>query len=53
MPLPASGGVILPQLMKTVENRKLGKMGFLSPEAVQLMVEAERRSYADRSEFLG
>jgi len=53
MPLPASGGVILPQLMKTVEDRKLGKMGFLSPEAVQLMVEAERRSYADRSEFLG
>ena len=53
MPLPASGGIILLQLMKSIEKRNLGNKGFQSPEAVQLMVEAERRSYADRSEFLG
>jgi gamma-glutamyltranspeptidase/glutathione hydrolase len=28
-------------------------MGFHSPEAVQLMVEVERRAYADRAEFMG
>jgi gamma-glutamyltranspeptidase / glutathione hydrolase len=53
MPLPSSGGIILPQMMKMNENRNLGKKGFHSPEAVQLMVEVERRSYADRFEFLG
>ncbi len=53
MPLPSSGGIILPQLMKTIEKRNLAAKGFHSPEAVQLMIEAERRSYADRSEFLG
>jgi gamma-glutamyltranspeptidase / glutathione hydrolase len=53
MPLPSSGGIILPQMMKMIENRSLGAKGFHSPEAVQLMVEVERRSYADRSEFLG
>ncbi len=53
MPLPSSGGIILPQLMKMVEHRDLARKGFHSPEAVQLMVEAERRAYADRSEFLG
>jgi len=53
MPLPSSGGVILQQLMKTIEKRNLAAKGFHSPEAVQLMIEAERRSYADRSEFLG
>ncbi len=53
MPLPSSGGIILPQLMKSIESRNLRAKGFQSPEAVQLMVEAERRSYADRAEFLG
>jgi gamma-glutamyltranspeptidase/glutathione hydrolase len=53
MSLPSSGGVLLPQLMKMIEHRDLASKGFHSPETVQLMVEAERRSYADRSEFLG
>jgi gamma-glutamyltranspeptidase/glutathione hydrolase len=53
MPLPSSGAVLLPQMMNMVRNRDLGKKGHNSPEAVQLMVEAERRAYADRAEFLG
>ena len=53
MPLPSSGGVLLPQMMNMVRSRELGKMGHNSPEAVQLMVEAERRAYADRAQFLG
>lgn len=53
MSLPSSGGIILPQLMGMVGPRDLGKKGFNSPEAVQLMIEAERRAFADRAEYLG
>jgi gamma-glutamyltranspeptidase/glutathione hydrolase len=53
MPPPSSGGVLLPQLMKMVQNYPLAKWGLHSPEAVQLMIEAERRAYADRAEYLG
>ena len=53
MPLPSSGGIILQQCLKIIENREIGKMGFLSAPAVQLMTEAERRAYADRAEFMG
>ncbi|RFS26273.1 gamma-glutamyltransferase [Chitinophaga silvatica] len=53
MPLPSSGGICLQQLMGMVENYPIAKWGFHSPEAVQLMIEAERRAYADRASFLG
>jgi gamma-glutamyltranspeptidase/glutathione hydrolase len=53
MPMPSSGGTILHQMMKMVEDRPLASYGFLSPAAVQLMTEVERRAYADRAEFLG
>jgi len=53
MPLPSSGGIILNQVLKMVENRNIDKMNFHSPAAVQLMVEAERRAYADRAEYMG
>jgi gamma-glutamyltranspeptidase/glutathione hydrolase len=53
MPLPSSGGVLLPQMINMVRNRELGKKGHNSPDAIQLMVEAERRAYADRAQFLG
>ena len=53
MPLPSSGGVLLPQMMKMVEERSLGAMGLHSVAAVQLMTEVERRAYADRAKYLG
>ena len=53
MPLPSSGGIILQQMMKMIEKRNIGQYKFESAEAVQLMVEAERRAFADRAEFLG
>jgi len=53
MPPPSSGGIIVWQLMKMMENRPLSTYGFQSVKSVQLMVEAERRSYADRAEFMG
>ncbi|MBO9683372.1 MAG: gamma-glutamyltransferase, partial [Flavisolibacter sp.] len=53
MPMPSSGGILLHQMMKMIENRPLTYYGFLSPQTVQLMVEAERRAYADRAEHMG
>ncbi len=52
MPMPSSGGILLNQMMKMVEKRNLGDMGFHSPQAVQLMIEVERRAYADRAQYM-
>ena len=53
MPMPSSGGLLLHQMMKMIEDRPIASYGFHSPQAVQLMVEAERRAYADRAQFMG
>jgi gamma-glutamyltranspeptidase/glutathione hydrolase len=53
MPLPSSGGILLPQMMKMIEDKPLKSYGFQSWQAVQLMTEVERRAYADRAKFLG
>lgn len=50
---PSSGGIILCQLMKAMENRPVAAYGFQTVKSVQLMVEAERRAFADRSVYLG
>src|ERR1019366_2306537 len=53
MPLPSSGGIIIEQCLKMSSYKKLSTMKFETPESVQLMAEAERRSFADRAKFLG
>lgn len=53
MPMPSSGGVLLHQMLKMVEDKPLATYGYNSEMAVQLMVEAERRAYADRAEYMG
>lgn len=53
MPLPSSGGVLLPQMMRMIENRPLKEYGFHSVQAVHLMTEVERLAYADRAQYLG
>jgi len=53
MPMPSSGGLLLHQMMKMIEDRPLPSYGFQSQKAVQLMVEVERRAYADRAEYMG
>ena len=50
---PSSGGICLAQIMKMIAPYDLAKMGHNSPDAIQVIVEAERRAYADRSFFLG
>lgn len=53
MPLPSAGGVSLQQLLRMTERYPIGQWGFQSAQAVQLMIEEERRAYADRATYLG
>ena len=53
MPLPSSGGILLAQMLKMSSFENLEKFPQNSTEAVQIMVEAERRAFADRAEFMG
>lgn len=50
---PSSGGLCLAQIMKMMEPFDLKSYGHNSLKSIQVMVEAERRAYADRSYFLG
>lgn len=53
MPPPSSGGIALLQLLHSVEKYPLHGWGHNQDSTLQLMVEAERRVYADRSKYLG
>ncbi|TVZ25242.1 gamma-glutamyltranspeptidase/glutathione hydrolase [Gillisia sp. Hel_I_86] len=50
---PSSGGVALAQILKTVEKFPLKEFGHNSLKTIQVITEAERRAYADRSYYLG
>ncbi len=52
MPPPSSGGIIIAQMLKMVENRPLPAYGFESLKSIQLMTEVERRAFADRAEHM-
>lgn len=53
MPPPSSGGIHVVQILNILENFDLAKMGFGSADAMQVIAEAEKYAYADRSEYLG
>ena len=53
MPLPSSGGIALMQLMRLVEQYPLKDWGWNTANTTQVMIEAERRVYADRAKWLG
>ncbi|ECH2875758.1 gamma-glutamyltransferase [Salmonella enterica] len=53
MPPPSSGGVHIVQILNILENFDMKKYGFGSADAMQIMAEAEKYAYADRSEYLG
>lgn len=50
---PSSGGISLVYLLNILENYDLKTPGYGSSSGIQLMTEAMRRVYADRSEFMG
>lgn len=53
MPPSSSGGVALLQLLRLVEPYPLQKWGWNSANTTQVMIEAERRVYADRAKWMG
>jgi gamma-glutamyltranspeptidase/glutathione hydrolase len=53
MPPPSSGGVAMIEMLNILERYDLKSMGAGSSQAVHVMVEAMRRAFADRAQFLG
>lgn len=53
MPPPSSGGIALIEMLNILEHFDLGSMGYNSSEKYHVVVEAMRRAFADRAEFLG
>lgn len=52
MPPPSSGGIVLMQVLQMLEKYDVKKMGYNSAEKLHLLAEAERRSFADRAEYM-
>ena len=50
---PSSGGICNAQIFKALEPYDIASYGHNSPKSIQLITEAERRAYADRSFYLG
>jgi gamma-glutamyltranspeptidase/glutathione hydrolase len=53
MPPPSSGGVCLLQMLGILEGYDLKPLGWNSSEYLHLLVEAMKRSFADRSQYMG
>jgi len=50
---PSSGGICLNQIMTMIEPFDLKGFGHNSLKTIQVVVEAEKRAYSDRSYYLG
>jgi gamma-glutamyltranspeptidase/glutathione hydrolase len=50
---PSSGGILIAQMMQMIAPYQVAMMGANSFESVSLMIEAQRRAYADRAEHMG
>ncbi len=50
---PSSGGICLGQILKMIEPFPLAEYGHNSTKYIQVLTEAEKRAYADRSRYLG
>lgn len=53
MPPPGSGGIHIAQMLNVMERFPIEAMGAGSAAKTQIMIEAMRQAYADRSEYLG
>ena len=53
MPPPSSGGAILLQVLNVLEGYDVRQMGWASSEKYHVLIEAMRRAFADRSEWMG
>jgi gamma-glutamyltranspeptidase/glutathione hydrolase len=52
-PPPSSGGVALVEILNTLEGFDLAKLGNRSADDIHLEVEAFRRAFYDRADFMG
>ncbi len=52
-PPPSSGGVALIEILNILEGFDLAKLGNRSADAIHLEVEAFRRAFYDRADFMG
>jgi gamma-glutamyltranspeptidase/glutathione hydrolase len=52
-PPPSSGGVALVEILNILEKFDLASLGADSAEAMHLTIEAYRRAFMDRAEFMG
>ena len=50
---PSSGGICMAQIFKSIEPYDIASFEHNSLKTIQLITEAERRAYADRSYYLG
>ena len=53
MPPPSSGGTALLEMLNILEHYNLSYSGPGSSDTIHVLVEAQRRAFADRAEFLG
>lgn len=52
-PPPSSGGVIICEILNTLEGYPLKDWGYHSAQAVHVQIEAMRHAYVDRNSYLG
>ena len=52
-PPPSSGGAVLIEILNILERYDLGKMGERSAQSMHYTLEAFRRAFFDRAEFMG
>ena len=52
-PPPSSGGIVLLSALNILEGDDLAKLGDRGPASIHLIVEAFRRAYMDRADYLG
>ncbi len=53
MPPPSSGGTAIIEMLNILERFDIGRRERFAPTTLHLMIEAQRRAYLDRAEFLG
>ncbi|HXG66671.1 MAG TPA: gamma-glutamyltransferase, partial [Blastocatellia bacterium] len=53
MPPPSSGGAVLLEMLNMLEHYNLAELGYHSSDSLHLIIEAMRRAFADRAEYMG
>ncbi len=53
MPLPSSGGIVMAEILNTLEPFKVQELGLNSSRYIHLLTEIERQAYHDRAVYLG